>query len=44
MAEVAVGAQTFRIRTQLLKEGRSDVWIARTDMTTILIKCYAQGG
>jgi mannose-6-phosphate isomerase-like protein (cupin superfamily) len=34
----------FRLRTQLLSEGRSDFVLANTDLMTIRIKCYAQGG
>jgi mannose-6-phosphate isomerase-like protein (cupin superfamily) len=44
MTEVAVKPQTYRVRTQLLSEGRSDRTIARTDLMTVRIKCYAQGG
>lgn len=44
MTEVAVKAQTFKVRTQLLKQGRSDFRLAGTDMITIRVKCYAQGG
>lgn len=36
--------QLFRLRTQLLSEGRSDYVLARTDLMSIRIKCYAQGG
>jgi mannose-6-phosphate isomerase-like protein (cupin superfamily) len=34
----------FRLRTQLLSKGRSDYVLANTDLMTIRIKCYAQGG
>lgn len=36
--------QTYRVRTQLLSKGRSDYILANTDLMTIRIKCYAQGG
>ena len=34
----------FRVRTQLLSRGRSDYLLASTDLMTVRIKCYAQGG
>lgn len=37
-------AKTFRLRTQLLSKGRSDYVLARTDLMSIRIKCYAEGG
>ena len=37
-------AQLFRLKTQLLSKGRSDRPLASTDLMTIRIKCYAQGG
>lgn len=36
--------QTFQLKTQLLSKGRSDYVLARTDLMSIRIKCYAQGG
>ncbi|MGH7774243.1 MAG: cupin domain-containing protein [Candidatus Binatia bacterium] len=36
--------QLFRLRTQLLDKGRSDYVLASTDLMTVRIKCYAQGG
>ena len=36
--------QLFRLKTQLLSEGRSNCVLARTDLMTVTIKCYAQGG
>lgn len=36
--------QLFRLRTQLLSKGRSDYLLANTDLMTVRIKCYAQGG
>jgi len=36
--------QLFRLKTQLLSKGRSDYVLANTDLMTIRIKCYAQGG
>jgi mannose-6-phosphate isomerase-like protein (cupin superfamily) len=36
--------QLFQLRTQLLSKGRSDDTIAQTDLLSIRIKCYAQGG
>lgn len=34
----------FQLRTQLLSKGRSDYMLANTDLMTVRIKCYAQGG
>lgn len=36
--------QLFRLKTQLLSKGRSDYLLAKTDLMTVRIKCYAQGG
>lgn len=36
--------QLFRLKTQLLSKGRSDQLLAGTDLMSIRIKCYAQGG
>jgi adenylylsulfate kinase len=36
--------QFFRLKTQLLSKGRSDYILACTDLMSIRIKCYAQGG
>ena len=36
--------QLFRLKTQLLSKGRSDFTLAGTDLMTVRIKCYAQGG
>lgn len=33
--------QLFRLRTQLLSQGRSDYTLASTDLMSIRIKCYA---
>lgn len=41
---VSVEPQLFSLRTQLLSKGRSDYTIARTDLMSVRIKCYAQGG
>ena len=38
------GAKIFRLKTQLLSKGRSDYMLANTDLMTVRIKCYAQGG
>ena len=37
-------AKLFQLKTQLLSKGRSDFVLANTDLMTIRIKCYAQGG
>jgi mannose-6-phosphate isomerase-like protein (cupin superfamily) len=37
-------AQIFQLKTQLLSKGRSDYTIANTDLMSVRIKCYAQGG
>jgi len=34
----------FRLKTQLLSRGRSDYLLASTDLMSVRIKCYAQGG
>jgi mannose-6-phosphate isomerase-like protein (cupin superfamily) len=34
----------FQLKTQLLSRGRSDYVLAGTDLMSIRIKCYAQGG
>ncbi len=34
----------FRLRTQLLSQGRSQYTLASTDLLSIKIKCYAEGG
>ena len=44
MAQTTVKAQSFRLRTPLLQEGRLDTNLARTETMTVRIKCYAQGG
>ena len=36
--------QIFKVRTQLLSQGRSDYTLAKTKAMSIRIKCYAQGG
>jgi mannose-6-phosphate isomerase-like protein (cupin superfamily) len=36
--------QIFQLKTQLLSKGRSDYTLASTDLMSIRIKCYAQGG
>lgn len=36
--------QLFRLKTQLLSKGRTDYTLASTDLMSIRIKCYAQGG
>ncbi len=40
----SIEPQLFRLRTQLLSKGRSDYTLASTDLMSIRIKCYAQGG
>ncbi|MBZ8180123.1 MAG: cupin domain-containing protein [Oscillatoria sp. PMC 1051.18] len=36
--------QVYQVRTQLLSKGRSDYVLASTDLMSVRIKCYAQGG
>jgi mannose-6-phosphate isomerase-like protein (cupin superfamily) len=36
--------EVFQLRTQLLSKGRSDYTLASTDLMSIRIKCFAQGG
>ncbi|MDJ0687561.1 MAG: cupin domain-containing protein [Xenococcaceae cyanobacterium MO_188.B32] len=40
----SIEPQIFKVRTQLLSQGRSDYTLARTKAMSIRIKCYAQGG
>ncbi len=42
--EIAVQPQTFRMRTALLKEGRTHEIVARAGQMTVAMKCYAEGG
>jgi mannose-6-phosphate isomerase-like protein (cupin superfamily) len=44
MAATATKAQRFRLRTQLLKEGRSDAVLGESERMQVRIKCYAEGG
>jgi mannose-6-phosphate isomerase-like protein (cupin superfamily) len=44
MAATSVKASTFQVRTQLLKEGRSDTTLAENDRFEVRVKCYAEGG
>ena len=36
--------QLYELKTQLLSKGRSDYVLAKTDLMSVRIKCYAQGG
>lgn len=36
--------QLFKLKTQLLSKGRTNHILAKTDLMSIRIKCYAQGG
>ena len=42
--ETKVQPQLFRLRTQLMAQGRLDTDLAKTDEMTVRMKCYAQGG
>jgi mannose-6-phosphate isomerase-like protein (cupin superfamily) len=42
--ETNVQPQTFRVRTALLKEGRTHNVVARVGAMTVAMKCYAEGG
>ena len=42
--EIGNGPQLFQLKTQLLSKGRSDSILADTELMTVRIKCYAQGG
>ena len=44
MAATAIKAQTFKLRTPLLKEGRLDTVLGESDLMQVRIKCYAEGG
>jgi mannose-6-phosphate isomerase-like protein (cupin superfamily) len=44
MAATSVKAQVYRVRTPLLKEGRSDVTLAQNEVMEVRVKCYAEGG
>jgi len=37
-------AEVYRLRTPLMKQGRSDITLAQTENMTVRIKCYAAGG
>ena len=43
-AEVATKAVSFTLRTQLLKQGRTQIEVARTENMWIWVKVYASGG
>ncbi|NER29207.1 MAG: cupin, partial [Symploca sp. SIO1C4] len=43
-ASTTVEPQLFQLKTQLLSKGRTDYILAKTDLMSIRIKCYAQGG
>jgi mannose-6-phosphate isomerase-like protein (cupin superfamily) len=36
--------QLFRLRTPLLKKGRSHTILSKTDLMSVAIKCYSEGG
>jgi mannose-6-phosphate isomerase-like protein (cupin superfamily) len=42
--ETTAKAETFRLRTPLLSQGRSHHVLAATDMVNVAIKCYSSGG
>ena len=44
LSNESIEPQIFKVRTQLLSQGRSDYTLARTKAMSIRIKCYAQGG
>ena len=44
MAATAIKAETFRVRTPLLKEGRLDTVLGEADRMQVRVKCYAEGG
>ena len=44
MAATAIKAETFKLRTPLLKEGRLDTVLGETDLMQVRIKVYAEGG
>ncbi|HZS01520.1 MAG TPA: cupin domain-containing protein [Chloroflexota bacterium] len=37
-------AEVYRLRTPLMKQGRSDITLSQTENMTVRIKCYAAGG
>ncbi|HLH24705.1 MAG TPA: cupin domain-containing protein [Chloroflexota bacterium] len=36
--------EIYRLRTPLMKQGRSDITLSKTENMTVRIKCYAAGG
>nr|WP_293099569.1 cupin domain-containing protein [Okeania sp. SIO2F4] len=36
--------QVFQLKTQLLSKGKSDYTLAKTDLMSVRIKCFAEGG
>jgi mannose-6-phosphate isomerase-like protein (cupin superfamily) len=36
--------EVYRLRTPLMKQGRSDITLSQTENMTVRIKCYAAGG
>ena len=42
--DTAVQPEVFRLRTPLLKEGRLDTDLIKTNNVVVTMKCYAQGG
>ena len=44
MAATAIKAETFKVRTPLLKEGRLDTVLGDSDRMQVRVKCYAEGG
>jgi quercetin dioxygenase-like cupin family protein len=38
------GAETFDLKTRLLKQGRTNLPLAATNVMSVVLKCYAEGG
>jgi quercetin dioxygenase-like cupin family protein len=38
------GAETFDLKTRLLKQGRTNLPLAATKAMSVVLKCYAEGG
>jgi mannose-6-phosphate isomerase-like protein (cupin superfamily) len=43
-AAAAVAPQVYTVRTPLLRQGRLDTVLAKTDTMQVRVKCYAAGG
>lgn len=42
--ETKLKAEVFQLKSPLLSEGRTNNWVSRTDLMTVNLKVYAEGG